>query len=235
MNIWLYWENAKDKHKPPYLDLCFETIKKNRGKFDKIILLNEQTIHNYIELPYYWKDVECIAHKTDYLRSRLLLKYGGLWLDSDTVILSDLSWILEVLNKYSFIGWGDDNGPYIGTFACNKGDKLVQRWAERQDKIFYKKQWGWAKLGTDILWEEAKKFRIALFPYKMIAPIDWRDWRKFFSEQISKEDIIKLDIKMITLYNNFMGKELLYISREGILKGNTLLSKIFRCVLKVNM
>jgi mannosyltransferase OCH1-like enzyme len=228
MNIWIYWENDIGKQKPAYLDLCLETIKKYQGAFDGVILLNEKTIHDYVELPFYWKDVECVAHKADYLRSRLVLKYGGLWLDSDTIVLQDLSYIINELEKYEFVGWGDDNGPYIGTFAAQKGSAILSEWANRQDKIFYKKKFGWAVLGTNILWELSKKYEYKHFPYEIIAPIGWKDWRRFLSNEERIEDVIKKDNRMITLYNNFMGTVLYNSSKEEILEADTLLSKIIK-------
>lgn len=229
MNIWLYWENAPGKKKYSYLDLCLDTIKKYKGQFNEIIILNEKSVKDYIELPFYWDQVECIAHKTDYLRSRLILKYGGLWIDSDTIIVRNLSYILDELKRYDFVGWGDENGPYIGTFAAQKGSVILSEWANRQDKIFYKKKFGWAVLGTNILWEVSKEYTYKHFPYEIIAPVGWKEWRRFLSKEERIEDVIKKDNRMVTLYNNFMKYTILgNMGKEEILESDMLLSKIFK-------
>ena len=40
-NIWMYWENKKGATKFPYLNLCFDTVKKHCNKSFNIHLLNE--------------------------------------------------------------------------------------------------------------------------------------------------------------------------------------------------
>ena len=35
-NIWMYWENKRNKDRPKYIDLCFDTIKKHCSKDFKI-------------------------------------------------------------------------------------------------------------------------------------------------------------------------------------------------------
>ena len=77
-NIFLYWECKQGCKKPEYLDLCLETIKKHNPDIS-IYVLDEISVREL--LPDLRNDYEfndlCIAHKTDYIRSRLLYKYGG--------------------------------------------------------------------------------------------------------------------------------------------------------------
>ena len=72
-SIWMYWENKQNTKKPPYLDLCFETIKKHNKSYFNVILLNETTVYNYI--PDLRTDLDSklsIQQKTDYIRIKLL-------------------------------------------------------------------------------------------------------------------------------------------------------------------
>ncbi len=41
-------------------------------------------------------------HKSDYVRAFLLHHFGGLWLDSDTVVLRDLEPIIDQIQEYDF-------------------------------------------------------------------------------------------------------------------------------------
>ena len=75
----MYWENKKNKDRPEYIDLCFETIKKHCSKDFKINVLNEKTIHNYLNN--LRPDIQyklSIPQKTDYYRYNLLYKYYNL-------------------------------------------------------------------------------------------------------------------------------------------------------------
>ena len=106
-NIWMYWENLPGKKKSPYLDLCYKTIKKNCSENFKIHLLNEKNVYYYI--PDLRKNIDHqmnIQQKVDYIRYILLYKYGGIWIDADTIVIKDLTPIINKLKKYDFVGFG---------------------------------------------------------------------------------------------------------------------------------
>lgn len=88
--IWIMWlqgyENA-----PNIVKKCTESIKKyNSNK--EIIFLTNNNINNYIQIPKFiidkYNSGKMInAHFSDYLRTCILVKYGGTWIDS-TVLLT---------------------------------------------------------------------------------------------------------------------------------------------------
>ena len=89
-NIWMYWENKKGKSKSDYLKLCYKTVLNKCGKNFNIYLLDQNTVYDF--LPNLRKDINYklnIPQKTDYIRLNLLYKYGGIWLDSDIIVLND--------------------------------------------------------------------------------------------------------------------------------------------------
>ena len=106
-NIWMYWENKSGKTKPEYLKLCYQTIQKNCKNSFNINLLDEKTVYKY--LPNLRKDLDeylNIPQKTDYIRLALLYKYGGIWIDSDTIVIKDMKPLWDKTKKYEFIGFG---------------------------------------------------------------------------------------------------------------------------------
>lgn len=115
--IFLYWENKQGLTKrPEYLDLCFESVKKNCSNNFDIILLNEKTVYDY--LPDLRKDLDkklSIPQKTDYIRYHLLYKYGGIWLDTDIIVIQDLMPLYKRLEKYDYVGAGCHEND------CSKG------------------------------------------------------------------------------------------------------------------
>lgn len=105
-HVWMYWENKPNSTKPDYLKLCLDTIKKHCSKNFEIHLINPQNLTKY--LPNIRKDINMlrIPQKADYIRLALLYKYGGIWIDADTIVFSDLSEYIEKLQKYDFVGFG---------------------------------------------------------------------------------------------------------------------------------
>jgi mannosyltransferase OCH1-like enzyme len=106
--LWVYWENLNGNKTPSYIQLCLDIIKKNGSKYFNVILLNESNIFYYLQN--LRKDINDlpIALKTDYIRVRLLYKYGGLWMDADTLLMNDIKHIADKLNnnEIDFIGFG---------------------------------------------------------------------------------------------------------------------------------
>ena len=89
--IWQYWESS-DGSIPPLVQACLNSVEKFKGKCNRI-LLTPDTLKEYIDLPdyiYKMKDSGkmCTAHFVDIARTALLVKYGGVWIDS-TVLLTD--------------------------------------------------------------------------------------------------------------------------------------------------
>ena len=89
--VWIMWlqgiENA-----PILVKKCYESVKKNLPN-KKIIVLDELNLKKYVQLPdyiekKYKKGIISHAHYSDLVRLEVLIKHGGLWLDS-TVFMTD--------------------------------------------------------------------------------------------------------------------------------------------------
>ena len=105
--IWMYWENKKGSTVPDSITLCWKTIIANNKNDFQIKILNEQNINDYLpNLNKKYLLYKEIAHKADYIRFCLLYEYGGIWLDSDTIIFRSLKEIMEKVNKYGFVCTG---------------------------------------------------------------------------------------------------------------------------------
>lgn len=88
--IWQYWAQGVDSA-PELVKKCYKTIDEHCAT-RKIIRLDDSNIENYIEIPDFIKEklekgIISKAHFSDYLRTCLLVKYGGTWIDS-TVFLT---------------------------------------------------------------------------------------------------------------------------------------------------
>lgn len=105
--IWMYWETLPGKIKPGYIDLCVESVKFNCGSCFEIIVLDNNTILDYLpEL----KDMDLtflhLPQRVDYYRYSLLEKYGGVWIDADILVLKCICPFYNKLKKHDYVGFG---------------------------------------------------------------------------------------------------------------------------------
>ena len=105
--IWMYWQNKKGSTVPDCITLCWKTIIANNKNDFQIKILNEQNVNDYLpNLNKNYLRYKEIAHKADYIRFCLLYEYGGIWLDSDTIIFRSLKEIMEKVDEYGFVCTG---------------------------------------------------------------------------------------------------------------------------------
>lgn len=239
--IWMYWENKPGSRKPDYLSLCQETIERNAGAYE-LRVLNEKTIHDYLELPDIVFRLEDIAHRADYIRFHLLHRYGGVWLDADVVLLAPIADAVEpFIGKYDFLGYGREAGkPSINFMACRPSSELMRQQCAAIDTVLKGKRVGffkrkvklvWTEIGHDTLWELAETYPYYHHARELIAPIFWSDWERFLSESEPLAPVLSGNPLMVMLYNDFMRKPLKELSREELMRGDMLLSKLLRHVL----
>jgi len=112
--IWSYWYHPEDCPSsarcalPTVVQLCVETIRKNRGSFQYRILRIDE-VHRYVnalELPLRWRELEP-AQQKDSLMNALLARYGGVAMDISTLLLRPLDglWDEMVAQGATFRGY----------------------------------------------------------------------------------------------------------------------------------
>jgi hypothetical protein len=162
--IWLYWDNVNDTKTPAFIELCRETVYKNCSKQFNIVLLNKDNIESYLpELKTIKNKMEklIIAHKVDIYRIMLLYKYGGIYLDSDIIIMKDLSDIIKKLEEYDFVGFGCTgvkckNGygsPSNWALASRPGTTLMKNIFDKQLAKLDSNKIEYHTLGKMAIWE----------------------------------------------------------------------------------
>ena len=259
-NIFLYWETMSGKTKPNYLNLCYKTIIKHCNKSFKIHLLDNKIIHKY--LPNLRKDLDKKltigpAQKTDYYRYYLLYKYGGIWIDFDTIILKDLTPLFNKLNEYNFVGFGchfrncsKTGFPYPATWLMmsRKNDILMKNCLDKcnyyldnyDHRLFNTKYF---VLGRENLTNQIKKLLYTNKGWKyyhhasICTERDSNDNKLFNRRMISNEDIDSKCIDksyFVPIYNTAPGfpDSFLNLTEKEIMEKNMLISKYFKKSLK---
>lgn len=240
--IWMYWENRPGYVKPSYLELCAETISRNRGQYE-LRLLDERTVEDYITLPAKVRRLEEIAHRADYIRFHLLARYGGVWLDADVVLLRDIGDAIEpYIGDMDFLGYGREPGkPSINFMASGPGCDLMVAQCKAIENVLAGKRAGlfsrkirllWTEIGHDTLWDLAGNYPYYHHSLERIAPIFWKDWELFLDSSTPLSRVLDTKPFMVMLYNDFMGQRLRGKSREEVLNDGTLLSRVFHHALE---
>lgn len=120
--IFCFWEPPE--RMPAYLNLCLRTWQKNFPDYE-IVLLNYSNIEKWLPpdvLDVNWVKRYGIAQQCDAFRFALLAKYGGIWLDVDTIVASNEAYrTLDGVDRFTMFG------THIGCLAAPAGDPFAAR------------------------------------------------------------------------------------------------------------
>ena len=252
--IWTYWENKGDRKEPyAHIKLCFETMKKYYSKYN-FIILNPETIKQY--LPNIRTDLNdlMIAQKVDYYRVALLYYYGGIWVDADTIAMRDLDEVFDKLdNGYDFVGFGCTgkicfNGypdPSNGVMASRKNGILMGTCLNKLNKMLDQnnKKYKYFELGKNVLWEckdELKDYNYYHFPseYDGSRDIDgkWIHTPNHLSETptklLNENKAFFIFLANYEIMNDKNHKWFLELNENQILNGPWWISNLYRNALK---
>lgn len=103
---WTYWRDLRTL--PQAHRLCLETIQKHHPNLRVVTDVSFQKM---------WKpdtpiDLSSLKpqHRADYIRVYLLREFGGLWLDTDVIVLRPLQIFTSLLAQHEFVGYGFFHG-----------------------------------------------------------------------------------------------------------------------------
>lgn len=170
--LWIYWDDISAR--PGYIQLCIDTIYKNSYDFN-LFFLNKNNIVDYLpEIKLYEKYFEdlLLAQKVDIYRIWLMYKYGGLYIDTDTILLKSPIKLYKLLEKYDYIGYGctgnicfpkdaygyPSNGIIFSRpntlLMKNILNKCLDKIKTNYKKYDYKDKKSYYDLGKLIIWDE---------------------------------------------------------------------------------
>ncbi len=214
-DVWMYWTG----NKPDLIQKLFDKIIRNSEGGRKYVVhaLTDDNIKEYLQLPEYFYRLKP-AHKADYVRVKVIRKYGGIWLDADTLVLKDLSGLFQYLenDRKGFFVIEDNISLCNGVFGSLPNTELMVEWERRMEEVLKKKakiykegliQLNWIEIGTNILSDLGKQ-NIDLYNGFKIIDGTKRNFRlfvktaeKFFDkkqDQLYNEIIKKDDIVILT-------------------------------------
>lgn len=254
--LWTYW----DGNEYDYIKLCYDTVLKNCSKSFQVVRLNNENIRKYIpELIEYEKYIEklIIPHKVDIYRIMLLYKYGGLYIDADTMVMRDPIEIMNKLKKYEYVGFGCTGNkckygyklPSNGIMASKPNSILMGRIMEKLiDKIkdiYFNNEYGnirYFDLGKVIIWKELDEliknsgYEYYHYPNRYDGTRDiegnWVTSEIMFSDKkilYEKED----EMIFVTLYNSTITENIKKMSKDELLSKSTNFKKYISIALGI--
>jgi hypothetical protein len=194
--IFTFWEPKEKLH--PYLKLCIQTWQKFLPDYE-IIIVDYSDLDDLLGKDYYdrilYSDFS-LAKQADAIRCSLLKKYGGIWLDTDTIVTSEK--VRDILNTnadFTLIN------RHIGFIVAKQNIRILQDWEKgikrrlfiykmcKNFKIInslfslvkweYRQMHSWDSLGNSILnryldWDFEKSFvSLDRLKLKALPEMNW--------------------------------------------------------------
>jgi len=228
MNIWMYWEGRK---RPPWLNLCLDTVHKHLGN-NSLHIISKEDAPTYMQwIPEQWDNLPP-AIRAGIFRVHALYMYGGLWLDFDTIVLQPLQKLFDLLEEHKYIGFGHNHRLCNGVMASVKQGTMITKFLNEQKKCLagaVKIEWG--TIGVQLQRKICKEYPDAWHnhPAEKSYPVLYEDWEVFLHSNVNPSLLASVcAADVVPLFNKYMSNLLSGISREHLLKSDMLLSHLYR-------
>jgi hypothetical protein len=194
--VWFYWEGPR----PSWIERCQATIARHAANprmldwpaFDALWDLDRD-----IDLgPLY------VAHRADFIRAFLLARHGGLWIDSDCIVMRPLAEMLASLDRINFIAHRERQGQFSNGFVgASPGSEIARQFYGRvRDTLRSGAPRGWTSLGAEplgaLLSGAPRGFRE--LDCRTIQPICWSRPAEFFAVRPPGEHGLHVDADALT-------------------------------------
>ena len=124
------WVGGNEKNNT--IKQCMKTWGKHLEGYD-VIEWNENNFdidsHPFVKAAYKAKKW---AYVSDYIRAYVIYKYGGIYLDTDILVLDNFD---RFLNNRAFVGFENPQYPFTAVFGAEPGHPLVKDMIEYYDRL----------------------------------------------------------------------------------------------------
>ena len=258
--LFTFWE-PKEKM-PAYIRLCMQTWKKFLPECE-VVLLDYSNLEEWLGKDVYdeilFRDFS-LPKQADAIRCALLKKYGGLWLDADTILTSpQVKDYLMIDSELVMIS------KHLAFIKANNNSKIIADWYNQiqynlkfykdvkyqnnaVQKILHPRRYrrveNWDYLGNYILHKmlktknKKKFFSIDRMEINALPELNNKNndnlvenYQKFYFENDYSQDVIKNTKGIILLHNSWTPQQFLEMNEEEFLSRNNTLSNVLKTVL----
>lgn len=121
--IWSYWHTPEQ---PTVVQRCVRNWIRHCPDYE-VRMVSESTLDRYVdraELPASFVSLPPVR-QSDWLRLYFLRRYGGIWLDSSTILTRSLDWLRNVQAE----GHADYVGFYLDRYTAKAERPVIDSWA----------------------------------------------------------------------------------------------------------
>ncbi len=258
--LFTFWE-PKEKM-PAYIRLCMQTWKKFLPE-SEVVLLDYSNLEEWLGKDVYdeilFRDFS-LPKQADAIRCALLKKYGGLWLDADTILTSpQVKDYLMIDSELVMIS------KHLAFIKANNNSKIIADWYNQiqynlkfykdvkyqnnaVQKILHPRRYrrveNWDYLGNYILHKmlktknKKKFFSIDRMEINALPELNNKNndnlvenYQNFYFENDYSQDVIKNTKGIILLHNSWTPQQFLQMNEEEFLSRNNTLSNVLKTVL----
>lgn len=254
--VWTYWENPKGvKNEPAYITLCRWTMLHNL-KNCCLISVTPENLDKYLPgmskkssdisahnlgridkfIRFFKGDPRSLAIKCDLIRAHLLKHYGGIYIDSDAIILSDISHYFELLEEHGFIiikrsshGKSHVSINFYGSIAQH--NVICEYTNEQNNRLNKTRTFDFTDLGDVALNPIANKLKreIYFIPEREIQVVTFEESEKILlSKSVTPSELLNGNESVFMLYNGIFKSQLKGWTIRELYDSDYLVSKIFR-------
>jgi hypothetical protein len=146
-NVFIYWTGPK----PKMIEELESIMDINLSEFN-LIKLNDSNVTDYIDIPSrFYKLIP--AHQADFVRVACIAKYGGIYVDADTIVMKDFGKLFEINDrKDGFFVRHHDGQIMNSIFGSHRDTKIMKRWLKYiYDYIENNEKLEWNDIGSVFL------------------------------------------------------------------------------------
>jgi hypothetical protein len=228
-NVYLYWVGKEFKLITILRDLIY--LHSTNGIGYKVHLITDKNIGKYIKnIPDYFSSL-CPAHQADFVRVHVICDYGGIWLDSDTIVVDKLDSLFDLIEKKNGFFIKENNIHLVnGVFGSKKQTELMLQWKSQITDVLNSKtakNIKWTDIGSSLLKKIYDSNKTVYTEYEIFEGLDnlYPIYYKFcVNEFIEKpydnyKNIVRKYQPLVVLVNSVY-KKLEDKTEKEILEGN---------------
>ena len=225
-NVFIYWVGKEYKLISMLRDLIY--LHSTNGKGYKVNLITDKNINEYIkDIPKYFYKM-CPAHQSDFVRVNVICEYGGIYLDSDTLVLDKLDTLFDLIEtKDGFFIKQNNKNLCNGVFGSKSNTPLMLKWKNEMLKILNENKGDiiWCTIGSNLLkslYENLNLFNnYEIFNgLDNMYPINWNNCAvEFINKPYKNYETIIREYQPLIILVNSVYKKVENMSIELMLEG----------------
>jgi hypothetical protein len=208
IDVWTYWEGPQ----PEYIGLCLDSIRRRcvAARYNHIAGQDAAAALLKAALPDGWRNIDQPGVRSDVVRAALLAKFGGLYIDADTICIRDPAELVGDTPERDMVysTWPTPPTRVIGAYVYMRpGSPIASEWLDIVRDRVARQKTGWTELTEGPLFALRQKYpsNCRWISSSVFMPVDVdRDWQTYFTPT-DPAAVIKPDTVMAGLnHSRFM-------------------------------